>query len=72
MDATIEFYETVENVSIIFEENTDDITVEIIETVEVFEILFEEMGTPGKDADLSVLGNYERDWAQDFLITLNT
>lgn len=29
-------------------------------------------GFPGKDADLSVLGNYERDWEQDFLIALNT
>ena len=29
-------------------------------------------GFPGKDADLSVLGNYERDWANDFLIALNT
>lgn len=26
----------------------------------------------GQSADLSVLGNYERDWANDFLIALNT
>lgn len=26
----------------------------------------------GEDADLSILGNYERDWANDFLIALNT
>jgi hypothetical protein len=29
-------------------------------------------GLPGKNADLSILGNYERDFAQDFLMTLNT
>ncbi len=29
-------------------------------------------GFPGQDADLSILGNYERDFAQDFLMALNT
>lgn len=29
-------------------------------------------GIDGKDADLSILGNYERDFAQDFLMALNT
>jgi hypothetical protein len=29
-------------------------------------------GKDGKNADLSILGNYERDFAQDFLMALNT
>jgi hypothetical protein len=47
MEATIEFHEIVENVSISFEEITESISVEITETIEVTEIVFEELGVRG-------------------------
>lgn len=47
MEATIEFHETVENVSISFEEITDSFSIEIIETTEVLTIEFQELGVPG-------------------------
>ena len=47
MEATIEFYETIENVSISFEEITDSVSIEITETIEVLTIEFQELGSPG-------------------------
>lgn len=47
MEATIEFIEIVENVTIIMDEVTESISVEIIETNEVITMEFQELGTPG-------------------------
>ena len=47
MEATIEFHEIIENVSISFEEITESVSIEVVETTEVFTIEFAELGVPG-------------------------
>lgn len=47
MEATIEFYEIIENVSISIEEITDSVSIEVLETNEVITLEFQELGVPG-------------------------
>lgn len=55
MEATVEFHETIENVSISFVEITDNVSIEITETIEVLTIEFQELGVPG----VIGMSNYE-------------
>lgn len=47
MEATIEFIEIVENVTLIIEDVTDDVSFEVFDTIEVVTLVFEELGVPG-------------------------
>lgn len=55
MEATVEFHETIENISISFMEITDSVSIEITETIEVLTIEFQELGVPGVRGE----SNYE-------------